>query len=691
MMLKLNISKILGTALFAGLVFTILLFIPVFSNVAEAAGCARPSCAFNGQCYANGTTYGNYRCSDGNIVQIIPTNSTPVPENCARPSCAYNGRCYANGTTYGGYSCSNGDITEVNGSSSGSNTGSNSGYVSSRDLGCPFSSSANRTVVVFATGGNNFFSMRADAGQDRAIRDFSVSLPAGTYNVSLFGYDSRDSSAYDNQPQEKFYVSLRNGSTEIARSNSTSDLQDGVSLAQWSGMVNSNLEVGSAVNTVTVIHPAYHTSNPNSLQAKCAAFDLISTPPPPAPTLSGSCSVNPSTANINQTVNWSASASGGNGSYTYAWFGNDGLSGNSNSISKTYSSAGTKMGTVTITSGSQSINRNCSVVVSQAPAQNLTATCSVNPSSVNVNGYLNWNATASGGNGSYTYSWNGTDGLTGNSSYVSKSYNTSGLKIGTVTVTSGNQSVSSNCSANVTEVINNDLSISCNASQSNVDIDQNMTWYANASGGTGSYTYSWNGTSGLNGNSRNLSWSYNSTGVKVATITITSGSRTASASCTTNVNDNYQYDENLSVSCYANQNNIQVGNQIYWRADVSGGNGDYDYYWYGTDGLNSYSQSAYMTYYNSGSKSATVTVHDNNGHSASRTCYANVNQTQNTVLAYSQSYQPPMESAVYLSQVPYTGVADNVKLYFFVGMMALFSAWMAYIVISYKKEKGELN
>jgi hypothetical protein len=89
-----------------------------------------------------------------------------------------------------------------------------------------------------------------------------------------------------------------------------------------------------------------------------------------------------------------------------------------------------------------------------------------------------------------------------------------------------------------------------------------------------------------------------------------------------------------------------------------------------------------MTYHNPGSKTARVTVDDGNGDSDSATCYVNVN----SVLAYSQTYQAPIAEAVYLSQVPYTGFADNKGLYFFVGLLALFSAWIAYIIVARKSQ-----
>ena len=141
--------------------------------------------------------------------------------------------------------------------------------------------------------------------------------------------------------------------------------------------------------------------------------------------------------------------------------------------------------------------------------------------------------------------------------------------------------------------------------------------------------------------------------------------------------DKYIYDD-INVSCYASPSNPQVGSRMNWYARVDGGDGDYDYDWSGNDGLNSSSRSPYMTYDFPGSKRATVTVTDGSGNEDTATCYANVN----SVLAFSQINQQPLVDAVYLNQMPYTGVADNMKLYLFIGMLALFSAYIAYVAVS---------
>jgi hypothetical protein len=442
-----------------------------------------------------------------------------------------------------------------------------------------------------------------------------------------------------------------------------------------SSVSKSYSSAGQKIGTITIL------SGSQSVTKSCA----VTVNPPEIPTLNASCSASPSTVNIGDSVGFSASASGGTGAYSYSWSGTDGLSGNDSYISKVYSSAGIKVGLVTVTSGSQSVTRNCSAMVNTPPDNTLVGSCSVTPTSVNVGGYLNWSASASGGGGSYTYSWSGTDGLSGNSSSASKSYSAAGTKTGAVIITSGSQSITRTCSAVVNEINNDDLIISCSASQSSLDIDEDVTWHAYASGGNGSYDYDWDGTDNLSGSSRNLTWSYDDSGTKRATVTVTSDGHTASASCTTRV---YEEDnDDLSVSCYANPSSAQVGSRVRWYVDVSGGDGDYDYDWNGTEGLNTSTKNPYMTYDYPGSKSATVTVTDGDGQEESDTCRVNVN----SVLAFSQTYQAPLESAVYLSQVPYTGLAENSRLAFFIGMLALFSAWIAYIVISYKKEHGELS
>ena len=62
---------------------------------------------------------------------------------------------------------------------------------------------------------------------------------------------------------------------------------------------------------------------------------------------------------------------------------------------------------------------------------------------------ITWTANVSGGTGIYSYSWSGTDNLSGTTSSVTKNYLTEGNKNATVTVTSGSQVASSSGSYNL--------------------------------------------------------------------------------------------------------------------------------------------------------------------------------------------------------------------------------------------------
>jgi hypothetical protein len=97
-----------------------------------------------------------------------------------------------------------------------------------------------------------------------------------------------------------------------------------------------------------------------------------------------------------------------------------------------------------------SIYTSANATVTVTPAPTLVASCSVSPSSIQTNGSATWQATVSGGNGSYTYSWSGTDGLSGSTSNVTKSYPTAGTKTGSVTVTSAAQTITQTCGSGLT-------------------------------------------------------------------------------------------------------------------------------------------------------------------------------------------------------------------------------------------------
>ena len=79
----------------------------------------------------------------------------------------------------------------------------------------------------------------------------------------------------------------------------------------------------------------------------------------------------------------------------------------------------------------------------------LGVSCYSTPTNGNVGESITWRASVYGGTGNYNVTWSGNDGLFGYGTSIYKTYNSSGSKYASVTVTSGNQTISQNCGNNV--------------------------------------------------------------------------------------------------------------------------------------------------------------------------------------------------------------------------------------------------
>lgn len=333
------------------------------------------------------------------------------------------------------------------------------------------------------------------------------------------------------------------------------------------------------------------------------------------------------------------------------------------------------------------------VVQQQVPQ--LSVSCYGTPSNARINDSVAWVAQVSGGNGSYSYSWSGSDGLSGGGQTISRFYGTGGSKIATVNVVSDGQSQSASCSIFVQTPVQQNpqptqaplLDGYCQASPSSVETGDQVRWTAYPSGGTGNYSYDWSGTNSLNGSGKTVYKTYSSTGSKDATVRITSDGQTITRDCSVDVNRQYNYNNDnngsLSISCYPDQTQVPVGRSVTWRSSVDGGDGDYSYRWTGTDGLSSRSRTDSETYDTPGVKSATLRVTDGNGDSDTQNC-----GSVYVVGAIAPYYQPPiipqpLSSAVYLSQVPYTG-ANTWKIVAFLSVLAFGSIITAYFIVRRK-------
>lgn len=287
----------------------------------------------------------------------------------------------------------------------------------------------------------------------------------------------------------------------------------------------------------------------------------------------------------------------------------------------------------------------------------LSVSCYPNTSNANAGSAVTWSARVSGGSGSYSYSWSGTDGLSGYGSSVSMDYYNPGIKTATLFVSSsGVQSQSVSCSGSVNVYANpvtyynpapvynsspyyptssyyNPLQISCSSNTSMASIGSTVIWSASVNGGNGSYTYSWSGSDGIAGYAQSLATVYSTPGQKLASVTVYSNGQTLTESCGSTVNISGGYygtnypvtvspsnNGSLDIGCYADPSTASVNQPITWNVEVTGGLAPYTYSWTGSDGLTG-SQSSIIKYYaSSGSKSAIVTVTSADGRTGTRAC-----------------------------------------------------------------------
>ncbi len=549
---------------------------------------------------------------------------------------------------------------------------------------CPFNAQSNRTIVNF--NGEKIVSPNNMSGFDQETSS-GTNLSSGRYRVSLASWDGYNGRESVSQPKEQWFVKLMNGGNEIARSSAIRDLPDNIRETLIQEQVNGDLNLSQSINNVIAYHAAYvDNSNPNSVVPICAAFDKLETPVD----FTVSCAGNPTNPNINQNVNWTATVNNATGNISYSWSGTNDLSGSGSTVSKSYSSSGTKNATVNVTVNGVQKQAQCNVTVQQPVDNDFTVSCAGNPTNPTINQSVNWTSSVNGATGNITYTWSGTDGLSSNSSSVSRSYGSSGTKNASVEVTANGHTHTAQCNVNVQQQQNNNLTVSCYANPSSPYVGNQVTWYANASGGNGNYSYSWNGDE-LSGSGQTVYRTYNSTGNKYASVTVYSDNQSATAQCNVNV-QNYN-NNNATASCYATPSNPQIGQSVTWVANVNGNNYNYNnnnysnsFNWYGDENLYGNTQTVYKAYSTPGQKQATLTVYVN-GQTITQNCSVYVQGQTTYIPPQPPTYIPP-QTTVTLNQVPYTGAGDTMRVAAFVLVLMGWSGFIAYMVIRRKAIKN---
>jgi hypothetical protein len=159
--------------------------------------------------------------------------------------------------------------------------------------------------------------------------------------------------------------------------------------------------------------------------------------------------------------------------------------------------------------------------------QPLSGTCNVDLKRYPTYTTVFWKAEPGGGNGKYTYSWSGTDGLTGNLYSVQKNYDTTGTKTATVVISSGVDQITLNCGATITGT--GQLGGTCFASQSNLNVQWNAV--PKDESAFQNTTFLWRDNEGFSTTTNIFEKKYTTPGNKVGTVTITADGQMVNLQC----------------------------------------------------------------------------------------------------------------------------------------------------------------
>src|SRR3989344_4178629 len=145
---------------------------------------------------------------------------------------------------------------------------------------CPLTPKDGRTIVNLGSG-----SIISSGTLSAATKGpVSVSISAGTYDISLVSYDNHLTKLTQVQPNESWFLVLKdNLGLTIATTSAISDLESNEEYKEEK--VETNLVLASSTASITAIHAAFSDINPNSITPLCVAFDevVVSPPPPPPP------------------------------------------------------------------------------------------------------------------------------------------------------------------------------------------------------------------------------------------------------------------------------------------------------------------------------------------------------------------------------------------------------------------------
>jgi hypothetical protein len=284
------------------------------------------------------------------------------------------------------------------------------------------------------------------------------------------------------------------------------------------------------------------------------------------------------------------------------------------------------------------------------PGSNVNGTCSPDRSVVDRGQTVRWRVYPNGGTGSYSYAWSGSEGLYGDSSRMDITYDFSGTKYAYVTLydTNGYSSYLNCGSVTVRETdyyndnyydysYNNSRdrynfgTARCEVSPRYVLTGATVEFTAYTDYAGGDLEYYWAGAD-TNGRGSRFTTSFSSAGTKDIVLTVRNQYRTSRVNCpsvtvasrpaqtyvapvttyvaptVTRTVATAAATGKLDAVCVPGVNQAEIGQEVNWTVQPTGGTGKYSYAWTGTDGVNGSTSQITTSYNEGGTKDMFVTV-----------------------------------------------------------------------------------
>jgi gliding motility-associated-like protein len=386
----------------------------------------------------------------------------------------------ASGLGAGSYTCT---VTDANGCTSSAVTtvnsmgGPNASITSSSSVTC--NGGSNGSASASATGGTGSYTYTwSPVGGNSST---ATNLPAGNYTVAVADANNCVSTSVVTISQPSALAPVTSTSSVSCNGGSNGSASISVS-GGTAGYTYTWSPVGGNGTTASGLNAGTYTCNVTDANGCTTSSTAVVSQPTPV-SLSGSSTTSVS-CNSGSDGTATANASGGNPSYTYTW---SPIGGNGATAS------GLPAGNYTCNI-SDATGCPASVALTIVEPTVVAVTPSSTPALCGQSNGVG-SVSASGGSGSYTYTWSPAGG---NASTAS------GLPAGnyTCTVADGN-----NCTQQVpitiantggpTASITSTSSVSCNGMPTG-------SATAQGNGGTGTYTYTWSPTGGNNATASNL-------------------------------------------------------------------------------------------------------------------------------------------------------------------------------------------